>query len=155
MAAPNTPNIPNKEKLDPELGGKLIRYWVYYDNKIAELNKEAKKMRDMKYTYEQQILSYLASSTLANPVIQIGGGRIIVGQDKAQQPLSYTMLESTLMKYYALKPGSKNETSDILKFIREQRTSQISPCLKRIINPTSRSRRDTAIDANADTSARG
>jgi hypothetical protein len=144
MAAQNQ-MIPTKEPLDPELVGKLVRYWVHYDNKIAELNKEVKRMRDMKYTYEQQILSYLANSTLANPVIQIGGGRIIVGQDKSQQPLSYTMLESTLTKYYALKPGSKNETSDILKFIREQRTSQISSCLKRILNPTSRSRRgDTA-----------
>jgi hypothetical protein len=145
MSVPNQ-NAPTKQAIDPELVGKLIRYWVHYDNKISELNKEVKKMRDMKYTYEQQILSYLANSTLANPVIQIGGGRIIVGQDKAQQPLSYTMLEATLTKYYALKPGSKNETSEILKFIREQRTSQISSCLKRITNPTSRTRRGSDAD---------
>jgi hypothetical protein len=141
------PNPPIKEKLDPELVGKLIRYWVYYDNKIAELNKEVKKLRDMKYTYEQQILSYLTQSTLVHPVIQIGGGRIIVGQDKSQQPLSYTMLETVLTKYYAQKPGTKNETNDILNFLRQQRTSQVSPCLKRIINPTSRSRRDSTGDA--------
>jgi hypothetical protein len=140
------PNPPNKERLDPELVGKLVRYWVHYDNKIAELNKEVKKMRDMKYTYEQQILSSLSNSTLVNPVIQIGGGRIIVGQDKTQQPLSYTMLEGVLTKYYAQKPGAKNETADILTFLRQQRTSQLSPCLKRITNPTSRSRRGSVAD---------
>jgi len=141
-----TPISPNKGDVDPELVGKLIRYWVYYDNKIAEINKEIKRMRDIKHTYEQQVITHLATTTLANPVIQIGGGRIVVGQDKSQQPLSYTMLETVLTKYYSLKPGAKNETKDILNFIREQRTTQISPCLKRIINPTSRGRRDTDVD---------
>ena len=144
MAAPNPPN---KDGIDPEMIGKLIRHWVYYDNKIAEINKQLRSIRDLKHTYEQQVLTQLASSSLANPVIQIGDGRIIVGQDKSQQPLSYTMLETVLTKYYSLKPGAKNETKDILKFLREQRTSQVTPCLKRITNSTSRSRRDT--DANA------
>ena len=135
MSAPPPPT----PHLDPEAIGKLIRYWVYYDNKIAELNKEVRALRATKEAYEQQTLQMLKTSNMAHPVIQIGGGRITVGDDKTQQPLSYTMLETTLMKYYAAKPGAKNETKDIMKFLREQRTFQSKPCLKRITNPTSRS----------------
>jgi len=137
---------PGKEPLNSEEIGKLIRYWVYYDNKIAELNKEIRGIRETRQVYEQQVLQKLANSPLANPVIQIGDGRIIVGQDKSQQPLSYAMLETTLTKYYSLKPGAKNETKDILKFIREQRTTEMTPCLRRITNPTSRRRRESVSD---------
>ena len=126
-------------RLDPEAIGKLVRYWVYYDNKIKELNDENRKLRATKDAYEQQVLQQLKASNMANPIIQIGGGRIIVAEDKNQQPLSYTMLESTLTKYYGLRPGSKNETKDILAFIRAQRTVQTTPCLKRVTNPSSRS----------------
>jgi len=125
--------------LDPEAIGKLVRYWVYYDNKIKELNDENRKLRSTKDAYEQQVLQHLKASNMVNPVIQIGGGRIVVGEDKNQQPLSYTMLETTLTKYYGLKPGAKNETKDILAFIRAQRTVQSTPCLKRVTNPSSRS----------------
>jgi hypothetical protein len=134
---------PIKEPLDSEMIGKLIRYWVHYDNKIAELNKEIRGIRETKQVYEQEVLQALAKSPLVNPVIQIGDGRIVVGQDKSQQPLSYTMIETTLNKYYAMKPGSKNETKDILKFLREQRTTEMTPCLRRITNPTSRRRRSS------------
>jgi hypothetical protein len=125
-------------RLDPEEIGKLIRYWVYYDNKIKELNEEIRKLRTSKGTYEQQVLQQLKASSMANPVIQIGDGRIVVGEDRSQQPLSYTMLETTLTKYYAQKPGAKNETKDILTFLRTQRSVQTTPCLKRIANPSSR-----------------
>jgi hypothetical protein len=123
---------------NPEAIGELVRYWVHYDNKIKDLNDEIRKLRSLKETYEQQVLQKLKASAMANPVIQIGGGRIIVGEDKSQQSLSYTMLEATLTKYYAQKPGAKNETKDILAFLRTQRTVQTTPCLKRVTNPTSR-----------------
>jgi len=127
-------------RLDPEAIGKLIRYWVYYDNKIKQLNDENRKLRSTKEAYEQQVLQYLKASNMANPIIQIGDGRIIIREDKHQQALSYSMLETTLTKYYGLRPGSKNETKDILAFIRAQRSVQSTPCLKRVMNPSSRSR---------------
>jgi hypothetical protein len=130
----------HKEALDPEAIGKLVRYWVYYDNKVAELNKEKRQLQATQDAYEQQILQQLKASNMANPVIQIGGGRIVIGDTKSQQPLSYTMLEATLTKYYGQKPGAKNETKDILAFIRAQRTVQTTQGLKRVTNPTSRSR---------------
>jgi hypothetical protein len=112
--------------------GNLVRHWVHYDNSIAEINKQIKNLRDLKATYESQILNMLQSSPMKHPVIQIANGRILVGEDKTSQPLSFTMLESMLDKFYAAKPGSRPETKEILKFIRDNRTSHTSPCLKRI-----------------------
>jgi len=131
MAAPPSQNL--------ETIGNLIRHWVHYDNTIAELNRKIKNLRELKNNYEAQVLKSLQASSMKNPVIQIEGGRILLGEDKTQQPLSYTMLETLLNKYYAAKPGSRPETKEILKFIRENRTSQVSTCLKRISTQRTRS----------------
>lgn len=100
-------------------------------------------MRDTKNAYEQQILQILKASSIKQPVIQIANGRILVAEDKTSQPLSYTMLETMLNNYYAAKPGSRPETKEILKYIRDNRISQVSPCLKRIM--TQKSRNDTKV----------
>lgn len=119
--------------------GNLVRHWVHYDNSIAEMNKKTKDLRDMKSSYEEQIIKTLQTTGMKNPVIQIDGGRILLGEEKHQQPLSFTMLETMLNKYYALKPGSRPETKEILKFIRENRVSESTPSLKRVKNQRSRS----------------
>jgi hypothetical protein len=130
-------------QLNLETVGNLVRHWVHSDNAIADMNKKIKDMRDTKNAYEQQILQLLKASSLKQPVIQIANGRILVAEDKTSQPLSYTMLETMLNNYYAAKPGSRPETKEILKYIRDNRTSQVSQCLKRIM--TQKSRNDTKV----------
>jgi hypothetical protein len=138
MAAPP----PAKESINLESFGNLVKHWVHYDNSIAAINKQIRNLRDLKHTYEKQILQMITAAQMKQPVIQIAGGRLVVGEDKAQQPLTFTMLETMLDKYYAAKPGSKPETKEILKFIRENRTSQATPCLKR--HMTQKTRSDTS-----------
>jgi len=130
--------VPPKEPVNLDSIGNLIRHWVHYDNAIAELNKQIKNIRDLKATYESQILQMLQSSNMKQPIIQIANGRILVADDKTSQPLSFTMLEDMLNKYYAAKPGARPETKEILKFIRENRTTQVTPCLKRVMAQRSR-----------------
>ena len=120
--------------------GNLIRHWVHYDNSINALNKQIRNLRELKNNYESQVIKSLQETSMKNPVIQIEGGRILLGEDKAQQPLSYSMLEGMLNKYYAAKPGSRPETKEILKFIRDNRTSEVSTCLKRVYAGNSRSK---------------
>jgi hypothetical protein len=112
--------------------GNLIRHWVFYDNTIAELNKKVKQARESRNNYEAQALQLLRASSLANPVIQIGGGgRLIVSEDKHTAPLTFTNVESLLHQYYAKKPGTKDETADIIKFIKANRETTLTQCLKR------------------------
>jgi hypothetical protein len=118
--------------------GNLIRYWVHYDTNIAALNKQVKAARDMRTSYEAQILQKLKETQVVNPVIQIGGGRLIVSEDKHSTPLTFANIETLLNQYYAKKPGARNETPDIIKFIKENREVTSTPCLKRQGAPRSR-----------------
>lgn len=129
---------PTQSSISLEEIGANVRNWVHYDTAIANLNKEINKLREFKRSYETTILSMLQKSDLKHPVIQINGGRIVVGDDKTQQPLSLRMLEGMLDTYYASKPGSRPETKEILKFIRDHRGVEVKSCLKRVNNQKSR-----------------
>jgi hypothetical protein len=117
--------------------GDLIRYWVHYDTSLQTLNKQVKATRDARNAYEAQILQGLRTANMgANPVIQIAGGRILVSEERYQQPLSARALEGFLHQYYRQKPGARDETADILKFIKAQRKVEMTPCLRRQMTPT-------------------
>lgn len=116
--------------------GDLVRYWVHYDTNLQTLNKQVKATRDARNAYEAQILQGLRAANMgANPVIQIAGGRILVSEERYQQPLSVRALEGFLHQYYRQKPGARDETADILKFIKTQRKVEMTPCLRRQMTP--------------------
>ena len=127
MSTTNTPT----NQLNAEEVGNLIRHWVHYDSMITALNKQAKNVRDLRNTYEQQILQRLRLANAENVVIQIANGRILVGEDKHSTPLSFRNLETSLHQYYRQKPGQPDETAAIMRFIRSQRHVEVTKCLKR------------------------
>ena len=120
---------PNMDEL-----GNLIRHWAHYDTMLSTLNKQIKNVRDLKTSYEAQVLNRLRTYNAENAIIQIAGGRISVIDDKYTTPLSLKSLESILHAYYREKPGKPDETKDILNFLRTQRQTQVSKCLKRYVN---------------------
>jgi len=87
-------------------------------------------LRNLKHTYEAKALELLKARNMTAPVIQVTGGRILIAEDKSSEALTFTLLQTMLDEYYASKPGSKNETKDILKYIREHRTTETKPCLR-------------------------
>ena len=109
----------------------LVRYWVHYDSILSGLNKDVKSAREARTGYESQIITMLRASNLQHPVIQIGGGRLILAEEKHQQPLSFKNLEILLHQYYRTRPGSRDETAEILKFIRANREVEVSTTLRR------------------------
>lgn len=109
----------------------LIRYWVHYDTAINDLNKQAKQARDARAAYESQILSMLAASSLKSPVIQIAGGRLVVATERQSQALSYKAIETLLHEYYRERPGSKDETQEILQFFKAHREVSTNQVLRR------------------------
>jgi hypothetical protein len=115
--------------------GNLIRYWVHYDNVLQRLNKEVKEARDSRKNYETQILQGIREAKLANPVIQITGGRILVSEERNTAPLSLKSLELLLHQYHRMKPGRPDETKDIMNFVKANRTVEVAETLKRIQNP--------------------
>ena len=119
------------QPLDMPTFGNLIRFWVHYDSMLSGLNKQLKTVRELRNKYEAQVLTLLHQSNTENPIIQIAGGRVTVAEEKHQQPLSLATLKLFLQKYYRTKPGARDESAEIMEFIRTQRLVQVSKCLKR------------------------
>jgi hypothetical protein len=117
-------------RLDAQTVGNLVRYWVHYDNQLATLNRQIRKLREEKQTTEAQILSSFQAANIPNPVIQIAGGRLVVSEDRHTQPLNFKMLEMMLHQYFRQKVGAKDDTDAIVRFIKENRDITITPCLK-------------------------
>lgn len=111
--------------------GKIVRQWVYVDSTVSNLNKELQKARKERDQYEEIILRQLKQANYEKAVIQIDGGRLTVNEEKHHQALTFKSLEEMLHMYYR-RPGAKrDETADILKFVKENRTFEIQKCLKK------------------------
>jgi hypothetical protein len=112
--------------------GNQVRHWVHYDNLVSKLNKEVQINRNTRDKYEQDIIQKLKVAKYEKAVLQIAGGRILMTDDKYTKPLTFTTLEESLHAYFRQKPTPvKDETLDILKFIKNNRTIEITQKLKR------------------------
>jgi len=114
--------------------GNLVRGWVEQDTTVERLNKEVQSARVTRQKYETEILRQLKMSNYPKAIIQIGGGRIVVNDEKHSQPLTFKLLEEILHEYYRIRPATvqnRDETGDILKFIKSHRRFETLLKLKR------------------------
>jgi len=114
--------------------GDQVRHWVHFDDLITDLNKQAYNARQKRQTFENTIIHTLKSTNHEKAVLQIMGGRILIADEKHTKPLTFTSLELMLQEYYRQRgsPG-KDETQDIIKFIKGHRTLETTTRLKRQI----------------------
>jgi hypothetical protein len=112
--------------------GELVRKWVHFDGLAATFSKQAASARKAKGTAEGAILSWLRANKMTNSIIQIGGGRLSVAEEKHVQPLTLQRLEGLLHDYYReQRPHSPDETADIMTYLRENRKSTVEQVLKK------------------------
>jgi len=111
--------------------GKLVRQWVHSDTTVTNLNREILKARKERDGYEEVILRQLKQANYEKAVIQIDGGRLTVNEEKHHQALTFKSLEEMLHMYYRRPGARKDETDDILKFVKENRTFEIEKRLKK------------------------
>jgi hypothetical protein len=110
----------------------MIRSWVHFDNLSATFSRQAQQARTARARWEAQVLEHLRASKMINAIIQIAGGRLSVHEEKHANPLTLQRLETLLHEYYSKKaPGSDDETSDIMAFIKANRGSTIETRLKK------------------------
>lgn len=113
----------------------MVRNWVHYDNLATNLNRQVQNARKLKDEFEQQIIGMLKGSKMEKAVIQIAGGRLLVGEEKHTNPLTITRIEELLHAYYARKPvGTTDETPEIMKFLKSQRGFETNLRLKKQTN---------------------
>ena len=112
--------------------GNQVRHWVHFDNLLVDLNKQSHDARQKRQMYETTILNTLNGTKYEKSVLQIVGGRILIAEERHNKPLTFTSLELMLHEYYRQKgsPG-RDETAEIIKFIKGHRSLEITKRLKR------------------------
>jgi len=123
---------PVGQPIDLSTLGNDVRHWVYYDTTIANLNRQVSQARQQRDKIEQEIIGKLKRANYEKAILQIAGGRIVLAEDRHSQPLSFRVLEELLHGYFTSKPTLvKDETADILKYIRAHRQVEVSQKLKK------------------------
>jgi hypothetical protein len=109
----------------------LIRNYVHYDNLVSNFQKQTQNARIVRDSFEQRIINDLKKNKMETAVIQIVGGKLKIVEEKHSSPLSFKSLEESLHKYHENKKIN-DDTSNILKFIKENREFELISKLKKI-----------------------
>lgn len=104
---------------DPGIGT-YVRYWLHYSDLASSFFKQFGSVRKVRDDYEKQIIGILEKNGMEKATIQIGGGQLKVSHRKEPNPLTLAKIEELLHAYYRQK-GGKDETLDIMTFIRANR----------------------------------
>ena len=115
---------------DPGVGT-FVRYWLHYSTLSSSLYKQycsAKKVQD---DYEKNIITTLQQKGMENAIIQIGGGQLNITEKRQPNPLSLSKIQELLHSYYKYR-GGKDETMDIMTFIKGNRGYNTQKIIKRM-----------------------
>jgi hypothetical protein len=107
-----------------------VRNWVHYDNLASGLYRQTINARKVREDFETKILGSLKESNMENAVIQIAGGRLVVHEERHNQPLTLGRIEDLLHSYFVGK-GSPDDTQNIMKHFRKQREYEVHKRLKK------------------------
>ena len=116
--------------------GNFVRNWVHYDNLASSLSKQTQNARKIRDTFENKSLEDLRTHNMESAVIQIQGGRLLVAEERHNQPLTYTRLEESLKAFFIEKQKAAgrpivDDTAAILKFMKSHREVEVVKKLKK------------------------
>jgi hypothetical protein len=112
--------------------GHNVRSYLHYDQLAATFYKQSAKARQLAGDYEQKVMEQLEQSRMSHAIIQIGGGHLNVIEERTPRCLTLKSIEYMLHTFYSKKGHSvRDETDDIIKFIRANRGSDNKKKLKK------------------------
>jgi hypothetical protein len=114
--------------------GFLVRNWVHYDTLHAGMYRQTINARKVRDEFEVKILETLRVSNMENAVIQIANGRLCVQEERHNQPLTLRRLEEILHAYH-ISNNKSDDTTNIMKFFKNQRGFEIVKKLKKQSGP--------------------
>lgn len=120
---------------DPGIGT-YVRYWLHYGDLASSFFKQFGSVRKIRDNYEKQIIHILQQNGMEKANIQINNGNIRVVDKREPNPLTLSKIEELLHSYYRYR-GGKDETLDIMTFIRANRGYTVSKNLKQSGMPSS------------------
>lgn len=134
MAAPQATGNQNAPQINTQELGFWVRNWVHYDNLATSLYRQTSNARKVRDEFENKILDTLRAGNMENAVIQIAGGRLVVQEERHNQPLTLKRMEELLHNYY-LNKRMPDDTANVIKFMKEQRGYEVEKRLKKQTGP--------------------
>ena len=116
------------EMTDPNIGT-YVRYWLHYSNLASSFFKQFGAARKVRDDYEEKVIHMLQTQGMEKATIQTNNGRIAVAEKREPNPLTLAKLEELLHMYYR-KRGGKDETMELMTFIRTNRGSTTTKSLR-------------------------
>ena len=116
------------EMTDPGIGT-YVRYWLHYSNLASSFFKQFGAVRKVRDDYEKQVIQHLQTNGMEKATIQINQGQIRVIDKREPNPLTLSKIEELLHLYYRQR-GGKDETMDIMTFVRANRGHSTSKSLR-------------------------
>jgi hypothetical protein len=119
---------------DPGALGHNVRSWLHYDQLASTFYKQSTSARQLAGQFETKVMEQLDQSRMSNAVIQIGGGHLNMIEEKIPRCLTLRSIEQLLHGYYAKKgQNSRDETEDVMKYLRANRGSDKKRRLKKTL----------------------
>jgi len=114
--------------------GHNVRSFLHYDQLATNMFKQSTRARQVAGEFEQKVIQQLDDSRMTNAVIQIGGGHLNMIEERNPHCLTLKKIEHLIHGYYAKKgTSSRDETDDIMKYIRANRGVETKKKLKKTI----------------------
>ena len=123
------PALPTTQTLEH-----LVRNYVHYENLATGLYRQTVNARNVRDDFEQKIISNLQSNNMENAIIQIAGGRLVVHEERRNQPITLGRMEELLHAYFISK-NMPDDTQNIIKFMKKQRGYEVFKTLKKQMGP--------------------
>jgi hypothetical protein len=113
---------------DPGIGS-AVRHWLHYSNLASSFFRQYNSALKIKKEYETTIINTLLQRNMQHATIQISNGQITVQNRKEPVQLSLTQVEKLINGYYKQR-GGKDETKDVMLFIKANRGYNVTNTLK-------------------------
>ena len=113
---------------DPGIGP-AVRHWLHYSNLASSFFKQYNSALKIKKDYETSIINTLTQHNMQHATIQISNGHITVQSRKEPVQLSLTQVEKLISGYYKQR-GGRDETKDVMLFVKANRGYNVSHTLK-------------------------
>lgn len=112
----------------------LVRNYVHYDNLATGLYRQTVNARRVRDEFEGKILTNLRTQNMENAIIQIAGGRLVVHEERHNQPITLGRMEELLHAYF-VSHNIPDDTQNIIKFMKKQRGYEVVKRLKKQNGP--------------------
>jgi hypothetical protein len=109
--------------------GTYVRSYLHYSNLASSFYKQYGAAKKIKDDYEKQIIGTLQQTGMEKATIQIGGGQLNVVDKREPNQLSLTKIEDLLHGYFRQR-GGRDETAEIMTYIRANRGYTINKYIK-------------------------